>query len=196
MITRLSQIARQLENDQQSLPVHYTFVSARTADRAGWSRITNLLRSDSRLSALLVPGIAMADYQKMDNTTRTRFLELKELGFEPALDACEGLQAISKIVLQKHFSTLKIPADQLLGYTTVEGQRAAELILDKTRLSDKDSGKNTAIIATGIAAEHQALNLMDLNILSGQGDFLSPARTIKLQAQEHGSAEIGTGNEF
>ncbi len=196
MITKLSQIARQLENDLQSLPIHYTFVSARTADQTEWSRITNFLRSDNRLSAFLVPGVTMADYQKMDSPIRTRFLELKELGFELALDACEGLKAITKIVQQKRFSTFRIPADQLLGYATIEGQRAAELLLDQIGLADKDSGKNTAIIATGIAAEHEALNLMDLNILSGQGDFLSPARTIRLQAKVHGNAEIGTGNEF
>ncbi|MGB7287460.1 MAG: EAL domain-containing protein [Salaquimonas sp.] len=173
MITALSKISRQMEEDRQSFPIHFTMVSLAVPRHETWSKIINRLKADTKLASIIVPYLPMAKYERLNDAQIARFMELKEYGFKPGLKDCSGVDAILKIANRKSVIAFKIPVNELLEYTPVQGERRANVLLPKlARLGVEP-------IATDIEKAHHASNLIDLDISLGQGNFISPARAIK-----------------
>ncbi len=173
IVKRLGGIARKMESDGQLLPIHYTFVSMKVARHPTWSKICNMLKADAKLAKVLVPQISMALFRRLDEREMTRFLEFKEFGAKPCITECQGVKTIVQMATQHRISMLKLTVSELLSYTHKEGERVADSLLPQLARVGVET------VATHVEKAHQAANLIDLDLSLAQGDFISPARSLK-----------------
>jgi len=173
MVKRLSAIARKMELDGQLLPIHYSFTSMAVPNNKCWTKISNVLKGDIKLSSNLVPQISMARFRRLGDKETSRFLEFKEFGSQPCLTDCQGVNNIVQLASQHRISLLKLSVQELLSYTHKEGERVADILLPKLAKLGVET------IANDVEKAHQAANLIDLDITLAQGPFISPARSLK-----------------
>lgn len=170
----LAQVARKMQNDGQSMPIYFTLHSAKVGNHETWPEIIAMLRADTHLTKVLYPQVPISIFSRLGSHKIERFLELKEYGLRPCVSNCADLNEILTVANQKRVNHFKVPVQELLKYTSKEGERVADVLLPKLR------DLKIIPIATDIKKAHEAANLIDLDIILGQGDFISPERDIDL----------------
>jgi len=174
VLEALSAIVRSMDEEGQTLPVYFGLSFGAFGEDAVWEKIRTRLRADARLSSCVVPQISADVWDKLDEKSQARFLELMEFGLSPCISDCTGLERTIKLVEGKCFKHFKIPAAELLSYTDHEGERVADLLLPRIER------RGHKLVVNRVEKSHQLSSLIDLDVYMAQGNIISPPREIKL----------------
>ena len=174
VIHALSAVIREMQNDGQIIPIHYHMLCLTSSADANWLKIMQAFKSDPILVANLVPVISQGDYDSTDQKALEKLLELRECGLKPCLGQIAGIEkALEKSTL-KYFRQFKVKAETLLKYRSSESERFADKLLPGLAKA------NAEIFVDGIQEAFQASQLIDLDLVAGQGDYISPPKSIRL----------------
>lgn len=178
VISALSKVVRSMEDDNQLLPIHFAFTSSPVNPNVSWEKIVNHLKADTKLGSMLVPQISAKIFKRLDTAQKAELFNLREFGSTPCLQFDEKMAGSAIRLLggknQLNFDIVKFAAGSLLKYLPNSEQRMIEMIMPLLA----DTG--TLLIANELDAPEDATNLVDYDLLYGQGNFFSPPRQIKL----------------
>jgi len=183
VILALSKVAHSMEGDNQVLPIQYRMMSLGTTQEANWLKTLQTIEADPRLSKVLIP---VASTRELDLTDPMRFgkiLALRQLGLEICLTDMDNSDASLQSAAMSNFNYFKLNAQTLLQFESNDSERKAERILPVLA-----NYGHTPFI-DGIDHGFQASQLIDLDITAGQGDYISPARPIRLYKEIESDTE-------
>lgn len=177
VVTALSSIVREMHSDGQSVPIHYSLVSLNAPTDANWVKLSQILKSDAKLVENLVPVIPQNDFLSMSEKTREKLFDLREAGLDCCLGRVSDLNGTLDKETLRHFRQFKINAATLLNYRANERERFADRLLPELQKAE------ASIFVDEISEAFQASQLIDLDLVAGQGDYISKPRPIRLYKQ-------------
>ncbi len=189
VVQALSAVIREMHQDGQAIPIHYGLMSLSAPTDANWVKLTQTLRSDARLVENLVPVIAQKDFLTTAGNTMDKLLDLREAGLDCCLGSINDINGALEKETLKHFRQFKINAGTLLNYRADERERFADKLLPGLLKAE------ASIFVDEIREAFQASQLIDLDLVAGQGDYISKPKPIRLykDIEENLLPEIADG---
>ncbi|MFK5980338.1 MAG: EAL domain-containing protein [Rhizobiaceae bacterium] len=173
MLLKIVQLLRDLRRDDVEPGIFWNLSATSLADEEFFDDVLEILKSNSVICPQILVEISQEKYQKLGLAKLRMLSSLRDLGVGLSIDNCDDLILLQRLIKSSAFSFIKIPITTLVGY---EGENHE---LNGVQIARQANENKTCLIATHVEKEFQVMELIDQDILLGQGDLFSEPRPAK-----------------
>lgn len=173
MLLKIVQLLRELRRDDVEPGIFWNLSATSLDDEEFFNDVLEILKANSVICPQILVEISQDKYQKLGLSKLRMLSSFRDLGVGLSIDNCDDLALLQRLIKSSAFSFIKIPITTLVGY---EGENHE---LNGVRIAHQANSNSTRLIATHVEKEFQVMELIDQDILMGQGDLFSEPRPAK-----------------
>ena len=174
ILFKIIKLIRQLDRNDIHPNLFWNLSGFSIKSDVAFNEIENTLNANSAICGQITAEISQHDYRELTSKSLRKLSTLRELGLRLSIDNCTDIELACNVAKSGLFADIKIPTPSLIGYT----EQSTELI--GREISEVAVDHDVRVIATHVEREFQVMELIDQDILFGQGNLFSepkPART-------------------
>ncbi len=190
LLFRSVQVVRRLLLKNRDVGLFCNIASATLNDGRVFPEMVQFLEANRVLAPSLVLEFRQDVWRGMGPIELEGLAALREMGFRFCMDRVTELRMEPKDLAERGIRFVKAPAALLLGPPGAAGGSD----IHAADLSDLLGRFGISLIASGIEAEAQVVDLLDYDLRFGQGFLFSPPRPVRaeaLQGPDHDAEKTG-----
>jgi len=173
MLFKVIRLLRELDRQEIKPGIFWNMSHDTLTSKKAQYAIQNLLRANSSFCSQIHAEISQTTYQNLKSGGLRKLSTLREMGLPLSIDQCTDIDLINRLIKSGMFTHIKIPTTTLIGY---DGN---DIAFAGQEISHLASELDVKIIATHVEEEFQVMELIDQDILFGQGNLFSKPRPVK-----------------
>lgn len=175
MLFKIVRLIRELDRDAINPVFHWNLSGLCIADHLAFHAFENVLKANVAICKQITAEISQKTYADLETLGLRRLSTLRELGVNLSIDNCKDVDLTQKAISSGLFSDVKIPTNSLIGYNDETIEHVG------SNLSNIASDRQVRLIATEVEREFQVMELIDQDILFGQGNLFMEPKPAKSQ---------------
>lgn len=179
---------RRLGEKQMRAGVLCQIAGQSLSDTKGFQEIAALLKAYAHMNDLIVIEVSQRTFNGLKDRERERLSLIADIGFPLSLGQADDVGFDPQVLFAKGFRYVRCPTSILLHADIDEGG-------GHTSREDFAAGLENAgltLVAEGVEREQDALRLIDLNVMYGQGSLFAPPRPVKPELLQAPSFEAAS----
>ncbi len=182
LLFRCVQIVRRLAKQDRKVGIFCNIALASLDDEAFFPQFLEFMSENRDLSSRVIFELGQANFEARSATAARNMAQLADLGFKFSLDKVVDLDLDFQGLSRADVRYLKISADTLMNeLLSIDGRPALKSLrhLNASDFADLTRRYGVEIIAEKVEGENQVIDILELNIIYGQGNLFGEPRAIR-----------------
>jgi cyclic-di-GMP phosphodiesterase TipF (flagellum assembly factor) len=182
LLFRCVQIVRRLAKQDRKVGIFCNIALASLDDEAFFPQFLEFMSENRDLSSRLIFELGQASFEARSATAARNMAQLADLGFRFSLDKVVNLDLDFQNLSRADIKYLKISAPTLLSeLLSLDGRPALRSLrhLNAADFADLTRRYGLEIIAEKVETENEVIDVLELNIVYGQGNLFGEPRPIR-----------------